>query len=198
MKKIERIVSLVLVLIIVIATNVMDNTNFKIVENSVNSIYEDRLIAYDLTYKMHSEVSNRRLALTKNNIGDFKSETERFDSSIDDLIDNYSRTKLTQREEEYFVALQTQFDQLKKLENSYISSQSEEKAQGNYTEIENKTAKIFESLNSLAVIQMSEGKRQLNKTKQAIESSNVLSKIEIVGMAIIALIIIFLIIKDPS
>lgn len=196
MKKIERIIALVLVLILVIATNVMDNSNFAIVEDSVNSIYEDRLVAYDLTYKLHSEVANRRLALTKNNIPNFKSETDKFDASIDELLAQYSKTKLTQREADNFKDLKSQFIELKKLEAEYINFNNNEEAKTQYMEIGTKTANIFESLNSLAVIQLSEGKRQLKKTKQAISSSNMLSKIEIVSMVIIGLIIIFLIVKD--
>ncbi|SOE19736.1 Four helix bundle sensory module for signal transduction [Spirosomataceae bacterium TFI 002] len=195
MKKFERITALILLLIIVITTNVMDNTSFKIVEDSVNNIYEDRLVAYDLTYKMYSEVMERRMALSQNDLSHFQSNTAKFESSIGDLIAQYSNTKLTQKEDENFKALQSQFSELKVLESRLVGSKTSENS---LKEVEVKTAKIIESLQSLAAIQISEGKRQLNKSKQAIYSSNVLSKIEIVSMIVISLIIVFLIIKDPG
>lgn len=198
MKKIERIVALVLVLILVIATNVMDNTNFKIVEDSAKSIYEDRLVAYDLTYKMHTEVANRRLALAQNNISNFKSATERFDGSIEQLISQYAKTKLTQGESDRFDILKTQFTNLKKVEEEYMNFANNEQARTQYANVVKQTSEIFESLSTLASIQLDEGKRQLKRTKQAVSSSNMLSTIEIVSMAIIGLLIVFLIIKDPG
>lgn len=196
MRKFERIIALVMVLILVIFTNVVDKTSFTVVKNSVTTIFEDRLIAYDLTYKMQSEITKRRVALLKNDVLAFKSSTNQFDGSIDELVTKYAATELTRNETENFELLQKQFNELKGIEKQYVSSQNLTDEKQLYAKIETQIAKITESLNSLASIQITEGRRQLNNSNKAINSSDTISKIEIISMLIIAAIIIFLIIRD--
>ena len=196
MRKFERITALVLVLLLVIATNVMDNTSFTIVKNSVSSIFDDRLVAYDLTYKMHNQIMNRQIGLLKDDQVAFKASTAQFESSIENLIDKYAKTNLTSKEAGNFEMLQTQFEELKDLENQYLSTKDKIAGDKLHDTIETQIAQITETLNTLAAIQIKEGRRLLNDSNRAVNSSKLLSKIEIISMIIIAMIIIFMIVRE--
>ena len=196
MRKFERITALVLVLLLVIATNVMDNTSFTIVKNSVSSIFDDRLVAYDLTYKMHNQIMNRQIGLLKDDQVAFKASTAQFESSIENLIDKYAKTNLTSKEAGNFEMLQTQFEELKDLENQYLSTKDKIAGDELHDTIETQIAQITETLNTLAAIQIKEGRRLLNDSNRAVNSSKLLSKIEIISMIIIAMIIIFMIVRE--
>lgn len=197
MRKLERIVALILVLIIVIFTNVMDNTSFRIVKESIGNIYEDRLVAYDLTYRMHHEVEERRLMLLKGDLTGFGNSKKQFNIVIDSLLTQYAITELTNNEAEYFATLKKQLTELQQMENAFNTQDNPEEL-GFREKIEAKSAKIVDSLNALAAIQVSEGKRQLDISKRAFESSYALSKVEIISMIVITILIIFLIIYEPK
>lgn len=197
MRKLERIVALILVLIIVIFTNVMDNTSFKVVKESIGNIYEDRLLAYDLTYKIHNEVEERRMMLLKGNLLGFKASSSNFALTVDSLVKQYKTTELTTYEAEKFTILQRQLAEIQQIElvGSANVLQNEKEFRD---KVELKSAEIVASLNALAAIQIIEGKRQLNNSERAVKSSEVLSKVEIISMILITLLIIFLIIYEPK
>jgi hypothetical protein len=197
MRKLERIIALILLLIIVIATNVMDNTSFKIVKESIGNMYEDRLVAYDLTYKIHNEVEERRMMLLKGDVSSFKATNGQFTLAVDSLIKQYGTTELTIAESDNFDVLKERLAELEGIEKTYISEEGTEEKELR-EKVEAKSAKIVESLNALAAIQISEGKRQLINSERAVKSSDVLSKVEIVSMIVISIIIVFLIIYEPK
>jgi hypothetical protein len=194
MRKFERIVALILLLIIVIATNVMDNTSFKIVKESIGNIYEDRLVAYDLTYKIHNEVEERRMMLLKDDVASFRATNSQSISTLDSLTKAYGTTELTTAESENFAILKGQLADLIEIEKTYATEEGKELK----AKIEEKSAEIVKSLNALAAIQVSEGKRQVMNSERAIRSSDVLSKVEIISMIVITIIIVFLIIYEPK
>lgn len=198
MRKFERIVALLLVFILVIATNVMDNTSFRVVKESIGNIYEDRLVAYDLTYKMHNEVADRRVTLLTSDTKQQQATIKQFNASIDQLITQYATTKLTTKEAGYFEVLQAQFESLKQLENKYISATEGAENTQLLNSMETELAGIVSTLNSLATIQIDEGKRQVINSNRAIKTSDMLSKFEIVSIVVIGLLILFLIIYEPK
>ena len=194
MKKIKYVIALSLVFVLVIGTNIMDNSSFQVVKNSIQNIYEDRLVAYDLTFKMYKEFTHKKLLLTNADTTGFKSNRAESEENIRQLIARYEATKLTKKEDEYFDNLKSQIKDLLAYEKQLVKDFDNTKTQV----YDNKLDKISETLNALTEIQIDEGKRQLVYSNRAIDSSNTLSKLEIGIIIFVGLVIQFIIIYEPK
>lgn len=197
--KIKTIIGLLLVLALVLTTTLLDNNSFKIVKRSLTNIYEDRLVAYDLTYKMHEQVTNRKISLLKGEMGSLALQGEAFYNSIDETLVQYERTKLTANEKEYLNKLSDRFDDLEKLESQWVAA---EKAGGDNdavaTQMMERTNKIVETLNVLAQIQVDEGRRQMILSSRAVETGDFMIRFKIVCIIIVGLAIQFMLLYKPK
>jgi hypothetical protein len=135
--------------------------------------------------------------LLKGDVSSFKATNGQFTLAVDSLIKQYGTTELTITESDNFDVLKERLAELEGIEKTYISEEGTEEKELR-EKVEAKSAKIVESLNALAAIQISEGKRQLINSERAVKSSDVLSKVEIVSMIVISIIIVFLIIYEPK
>jgi len=194
MNKIKYVFALSLVLALVIATNVMDNTSFKIVKDSIENIYEDRLMAYDLIYKMSNELAKKKLQLSEQDSVQVASVISSAEATISDLMAKYEMTKLTRKESKYFETLKEQFEGLKKYNTANISNSDLEQIRGYRQQL----VAFSETLDELAQIQVEEGKRQLNNSNRAIKSSDILARMEIIAIIIIGIIIQAIILYKPK
>ena len=137
------------------------------------------------------------MMLLKGDVSAFKATNAQFTLAVDSLIKQYGTTELTTAESDNFDVLKERLVELERIEKTYASEEETEEKELQEN-IEAKSAKIVESLNALAAIQVSEGKRQLINSERAIKSSDVLSKVEIISMIVITIIIVFLIIYEPK
>jgi hypothetical protein len=64
--KIKWSVGLLLVIVLIVSTNFIDQNNFQRIQDSVTSIYEDRLIAKDLLFDIQLEIHDKELLLAEN------------------------------------------------------------------------------------------------------------------------------------
>lgn len=61
--KLKWILGILMVFVLIIATNLIDKNNFVRVRDSVVTIYEDRLVANDLIFEMLKSVQEKELAV---------------------------------------------------------------------------------------------------------------------------------------
>ena len=61
--KIKWTLGIILIFVLIIATNLIDKNNFVRVRDSVVTIYEDRLIANDLIFEILKSVQQKELAI---------------------------------------------------------------------------------------------------------------------------------------
>lgn len=196
--KIKTILGLFLVIALVLITTLLDNSSFKIVKRSLTNIYEDRLVAYDLTYKMHEQVTNRKIALLKGKTDVYSSVDDEFYSSIEKTLNQYEGTNLTVKEKDYLGKLSDRFDDLKQLETEYVAA--EESVDQNLISLRiiERTNKIVETLNVLAKIQVDEGKRQMIFSSRAVESGTFMVRFKIICIIIVGLAIQFMLMYEPK
>lgn len=187
--KIKAFAALVTVFLLVLATNKMDKKHFIEVQKSFSSIYEDRLVAKEHIFKISRHLDNLKIdaiqySPLKSNLKD----------SILVLVEKFSKTKLTVREEKHLGFLKTELDTFFQAEGF------------NNDEGLNKTSKedlilrlnnVLEQLDILSEIQMLEAKREIDKSNKLIESSNLLSRLEIGALIFIGLIVQILIFVKP-
>ncbi|MEO9474038.1 MAG: MCP four helix bundle domain-containing protein [Cyclobacteriaceae bacterium] len=186
--RIKGIVALTVVFLLVLATNMMDNQHFEVVERALKTVYEDRLVVKDYIYKMASNFHHKQETLLKAESDSPFVSLESNKNEIEELMLKYSKTKLTEKETRLYSSLQEEMNDAFMLETSLAES-------GKWNEEDSKNAllaqyeEISTHLDDLFEIQLKEGKRQIDQSNKAIEKSNLMSKIEIGILIAIGLIL---------
>lgn len=182
--RVRALLALIIVFLLVFATNKMDKNHFQKVQESFSSVYEDRLVAKDYIYKI-----SRLLDIKKNDLitGEISGVDYSINDSIRVLIDKYSESNLTENEAKSFSRLKSKLDNLLNVE----------KNTGNSSERALKIVDVLSELDQLANIQMIEAKKELTKSNRLIDSSNLISALEIGALILIGIIIQLLIFLKP-
>ncbi|PTX59482.1 chemoreceptor-like protein with four helix bundle sensory module [Kordia periserrulae] len=191
--KVKWILGILMVFVLIIATNLIDKNNFVRVKDSVVTIYEDRLIAKDLIFKISKAIHKKEIALATNDSLFFSQKNKAVNQQIESLVDRFEKTKLTDVEENVFKNFKKNFSSLTTIEANGIdfNSQNKLKASGQISALEN-------NLDDLAQIQISEGSRQMSISKQAIESVELFTQMEIYILVVLAIIIQVIVIYNPK
>jgi hypothetical protein len=190
--KVKWILGILSVFFIILATNLIDRNNFRIVKNSVETIYADRLIAQGIILDLSKLIWEKEIAYTKYDNVLFKAKKNTIDTRIDELIDLFSATKLTAREEIVFGQLKKHIASLKEHSNNLVESQIPNQ------ELEDQIILIKSNLNDLSAIQIEEGRRELLESKRAIASVDLFTHLEIYALIIIAIAIQVVVMYNPN
>ncbi|QSE97467.1 hypothetical protein [Fulvivirga lutea] len=181
--KLKALAALVTVFLLVFATNRMDKNHFKMIQKSFSSVYEDRLVAKDHIFKI-----SRLLDIKKNDLitGEITKIDFNINDSINVVVDKYANTRLTAKEEKSMNVLKKKLSKLYEIEKS-----------GDSSERAVQIVEVLGELDKLAEIQMLEAKRELDKSNRLVESSNLISTLEIGTLILIGIIIQMLIFFKP-
>ncbi|WP_420387542.1 MCP four helix bundle domain-containing protein [Roseivirga sp.] len=180
-KKLKWTAGLVIVFLLIIATNLVDRQHFRRVKESVVAIYEDRLVAKDLVFELKLLVDQKRMAVVTDNNAFFENKNQAVNDSIQSLIDQFYATRLTTEERGYLDSFADKANQLAMLESQMAGDESDS------TEGLVHTLNAIESdLYALSKIQLSEGKRQLIKATKSVNAMDYLTSLELIVLIIIA------------
>jgi hypothetical protein len=163
----------------------------------VVSIYEDRLTASDLIFKLSEEIEKKNLALVTSDSNFFDLENKTSNKTIDLLIDKYFETVLTQDEEREIEMFHSDFKELKKLESSELNS-LDYPVNSSSNELLLKIRGLKNNLSNLSKIQLSEGEKQLSIASKSVSAVVLFTRIEIVFLVIIGLFIQAIILYNPK
>lgn len=188
-KKIKLILGVLFVFFLILGTNLIDRNNFKKIQSSIETIYEDRLVAQGIIYKMASYVQQKDMALAISDSSFYLQKNQVINSALNQLIIDYQLTKLTEEEEEVFVDLQRDIKALFTDEQ-----ESAQNLQGNSSKVEKDLNGIKNELQILAEIQLKEGRLVLDDSKKAMRTIELFTQIEIYGLVALAVIFQLLII----
>lgn len=195
--KIKWISGLLVVFLLILTTNLLDRQHFQTIKNSVVSIYEDRLTASDLIFKLSEEIEKKNLALVTSDSNFFDLENKTSNKTIDLLIDKYFETVLTQDEEREIEMFHSDFKELKKLESSELNS-LDYPVNSSSNELLLKIRGLKNNLSNLSKIQLSEGEKQLSIASKSVSAVVLFTRIEIVFLVIIGLFIQAIILYNPK
>jgi hypothetical protein len=190
--KIKWILGILSVFFIILATNLIDRNNFRIVKNSVETIYTDRLVAQDIIFDLTKLAWEKEVAYRRGDSAQFQSKNNTINNRIEEFIDLFSTTKLTAKEKIIFEKLKNNFVSLKKYERTLLDNQSAA------LDFENQLVLIKDNLNDLSDIQLEEGRRELFESKRAIESIDLFTNLEIYALIIIAIFIQIVVMYSPK
>jgi hypothetical protein len=191
-KKAIWVAVILLVFTSIAVTNVMDRNRFTTIKDAVITIYEDRLIAKNIIVDLSHLIYEKELATVSSDAAFFENRNKAVNNNIDELIIKFQTTKLTPAEEEVFTELQTNYNQLQRLENELspppLSDNTPFKAQ---------IDKVQESLDALSAIQLEEGKRQLVIGKKAVEEIELFTTAENVLFVLLVLVLLAMLFLVP-
>ncbi|GAL66830.1 MCP four helix bundle domain-containing protein [Jejuia pallidilutea] len=191
--KIKWVLSILMVFVLIVTTNLIDRNNFIRVKDSVVTIYEDRLIAKDLIFEMSKAVQEKEVAVAASDTTFFNQYNNKVNDDIQSLISRFEQTKLTLDESKVFDNLKENFQKLKTLEN--VFKDSDFLAKNNLaTGINN----LKENLDELSEIQINEGKRQMSISQKAIDTVELFTQIEIYLLVFLAIVIQIIVMYNPK
>lgn len=191
--KIKWVLGITLIFGLVLTTNLIDRNNFTQVKDSVVSIYKDRLVAKSYIYEMSKLIHDKELAILKNDTVFLKNSFKNINQNIKISISNYEKTKLTTEEAEVFQDLKSYLSRLERTESEFLKDKTKNKS-----EILNLLNSINDTLDSLSQIQLTEGNRQMNITKRAVEDVELFTQIEIYFLIFLAVLIQIIILYNPK
>ena len=191
--KAKWILGILMVFVLIIATNLIDKNNFLKVKDSVVTIYEDRLVVKDLIFYMSKSIQEKEIAVATTDTLFFLEQNKQINKEIKDLVFKYEQTKLTVKEDKLFNTFKTNLEALKAAEMAFIQSKFIEKASLN-----NQISNLKDNLYDLSKIQMYEGKKQMSISKKAIDSVELFTQIEIYILILLAVIIQIIVIYKPK
>lgn len=178
---------------IIIATNLIDKNNFIRVKDSVETIYEDRLLAKGLIFDKLKAVHTKELAIAREDSSFFIQENEALNLKFLSLVDRFRATELSSKESKVLEELEENFDRLKKLEKKYRESDYTES-----TQLLNQLDLVKEDLNILSAIQLEEGERQMKISQKAISDVELFTQIEIYFLIFLAVVIQLIVMYNPK
>ncbi|SDE49547.1 Four helix bundle sensory module for signal transduction [Pricia antarctica] len=187
--KFQAGLALAIVFLLVLATNRLDHRHFSTVQNTVNSVFEDRVVAQDYIFRLNNLFQEKRLFL---GVHDSLADGSRENAHIDELLMKFGKTKLTAKESFYFKQLQKNVEELSALEQS-IKNSAEGMTENARGKIESSLQRIMEDLNDLALTQLTEGRQLTEMARKSLATNNLLSNLEIIFLIVIGMIVLVIV-----
>ena len=191
--KIKWILGILLVFVLIVITNLIDRNNFVRVRDSVVTIYEDRLVAKELIYKMSKSVNDKEIALVANDSNFFIEKNPKVNTQIKGFLSRFEETKLTQDESGIFEDLKSNFNSLFNSEHSSLDKNLENNSVSLAI-----ISDIKDNLDDLSKIQINEGSKQMAISKKAINTVELFTQIEIYLLVFLAIVIQIIVIYNPK
>ncbi len=192
---------LALVLFGVFVKNVLDRNNVSDLGDSFSSVYNDRLLVESYIYKLSDQLYQKQILFDQcrqplNDNNQLELNIKRHNATINSLIQEYGKTKLTDQESIYFEAFKMNINQMETLESQYLQSHTD------FVTVNNSLDQQFISaaghLNRLSSIQIAEGKSMADQSLRIVAGSSILTQFELAMIIIIGLIIQALIFASNS
>ncbi len=193
MNKIKWVLGILMIFVLIIATNLIDRNNFLRLRDSVTTIYEDRLVVKDIIFEIARYVQEKELAMIQKDSSFYLGRAPQIDDKIQNLILRYQETKLTKEEAKVFDELKANIAKLEVQESKFVSSGETQKAQ-----LQSSIEEVKENLYDLSQIQLSEGNRQMNISKKAVDAVELFTQLEIYVLIFLAIVIQIIILYDPN
>lgn len=191
--KIKWVLGILIVFVLIVATNLIDRNNFQRVETAVIAIYEDRLITKSLIFEISKAVQEKELAVVKADSVFFLNQNGQVSNNIQLQVEQFRKTKLTAKEKNVFSEFQNSLEKLEKAETVFIQSQFLQKEP-----LIKQISLVKGNLDALSVIQLEEGKRQLSITQKAMDKVELFTQLEIYMLIAMAILVQILILYTPK
>ncbi|WP_167341725.1 MCP four helix bundle domain-containing protein [Nonlabens sp. SY33080] len=191
--KLKWILGILIVFVLIIATNLIDKNNFTRVRDSVVTIYEDRIIASDLIFELQQSIHEKEVAIVLRDSLFYKNQNSRVNQHIESLLARYDETKLTKKESKIYKNLKSNLADLMTLENKNTSMNLLNK-----NEILAKIDNLKSNLSDLSKVQLDEGGKQMSISKKALDTVEFFTQLEICILVVLAIVIQLIVMYNPK
>ncbi|NQV51932.1 MAG: hypothetical protein HQ500_02050 [Flavobacteriales bacterium] len=193
LKKVKWVLAISVVFLIILATNLIDKKHFLRIEESIENIYNERLLAKELLLNVSIRFHKKELAYALNDTAYLQSKNDVVNTEIGKSLQMFDRAGAT-KQERYIL------DDLN--ENHAKLIQLESNAQLKGILYSSECVEIFSAINTnindLAAEQMKEGKNQKRLANDAVNTVKLFSKMEIYMLIFLALILQFIVLYNPK
>ncbi len=152
-------------------------------QNTVNSVYNDRVVAQDYIYQLSGLFYQKELSLEDSH-GFFEATND----SIASLLSRFGETKLTHNEAGFFFDLRKNYVELTSLEDKLLHQK--ESAGTTRKDIQTELLEIRKNLDDLEGVQFAEGGQMTERSNRALGMNALLSKVELVFLVIIGFVVL--------
>lgn len=191
--KLKWILGILMIFVLIIATNLIDKNNFVRVRDSVVTIYEDRLIANDLIFEMLKSIQQKELAVSLSDSIFFQNQSLKINNNLQSLVSKFEQTKLTIEEAKVFKNLKENVQSLINSESQFLNYDYRDNSQ-----ILKNIESLKANLNDLSKIQLNEGRRQMSISKRALDSVELFTQMEIYFLVFLAILIQIIVMYKPK
>ena len=187
------------VLVLVLVKNMLDSSNVSKLGNSFAAVYEDRLLVESYIYQLSGHLYQKKMMVDNcasgENVDLLQEKLNAHNGKINTLLLDYGKTRLTPAEATYFSSFQQSMAHIRELETRYLQTQESGRAGGQTKhQIDRQYGVAANQLNQLSHIQVAEGKRLNDQSKQIIAGSTILTQFElvlIIGIGIMIQMLVF-------
>jgi hypothetical protein len=191
--KVKWVLGILMIFILIVATNLIDKNNFVRVKDSVVAIYEDRLIANDLIYEISNSIQEKEIAVAVSDSVFFLDRNKQISKDIQGFVYRFEQTKLTTKERQVFNDFKKNLESLRNFETAFIQSKFVQN-----TALVKRISEVKDNLYDLSKIQLDEGKKQMSISEKAISSVELFTQIEIYILIFLAILIQIIVIYKPK
>ena len=171
----------------------MDKRHFEVVERALTTVYEDRLLVKDYLFKISRQLQKKQEVLHLAELAEIQQTNNLSNTAIDSLIGRFAATAMVAHEESYFERLKRELAVLEKYESELLVGDIQGVSSEYIRQLDQQHLEVNEILDVLFEIQIKEGKRQIDYSNQAIDRSNLITKLEIGALIAIGLVIQFIV-----
>ncbi|WP_176214637.1 MCP four helix bundle domain-containing protein [Reichenbachiella faecimaris] len=184
-QKFKAAMSLAMVFLLVLATNLIDRNHFTELQESFSSVYKDRLLVENYIFKLSGLIHQKHMLLHHSEASEWSAKNQiQINEAIDTLLMAYEKTKYTIIETQLFEEFKAELMQIKNLERLYYADSTSSEM---ISEIKNKQLQLMTLLEGLSNVQIEEGERLINESNSVINTSHSISRIEIVILIVIGI-----------
>lgn len=189
-QRFQLAMALLIVFLLVFATNRLDRRHFLTVQNTVTSVFEDRVVAQNYIYELNKLFHEKKRAIEMDSS---LPQISAGNEDVEELISAFSKTKLTKREAEYFQNLQENFSSIKAQERSINEGSGQKLSEEKKKNLILALSNVQQNLDNLAEVQVNEGRHMTNLAQKSLNMNEMLSTIEIIFLIVIGMVLQFVI-----
>lgn len=193
LNKVKWILAILVIFIVILATNLIDRSNFQRVKDSVVYIYESQLVAKGIILEISIAIQDKEVAVLTKDSSFFKSHNNILNKDLEIFMSNLAETKRTFKEEQIYKELESNLNLLYNAENSFVNN--------NYVNnkgVLKELTSIKDNLYTLSKIQLDEGSKQMSISKKAIDVMDLFTHMEIYFLIFLAIVIQVIILSNPK
>lgn len=187
--KLKWVLAILLVFFLILMTNLIDRDNFRIINETVTAMYEDRIVANDLIFELTLLIHQKELAVAKSDTSFFNNDNKEVNYKIEELLNEYENTQLTPQEAKIFRRLKEDLDKKNSIDNIIDN---------NTDAYIRQLGRIKKNLQKLAKIQLSEGRNKMLVSQKVFKGVELFTRIEIYLLVFIAIVLQVIIFYNPK